>query len=390
MNEGEKIVCQICSSEVHAIKRHIEDTPQHLSDGWTIERYKKEYPDSPVISATVRDIIKKQKMEKHTKAVVGDDTTRLPLHEVFSLGAAPDAMTPTGNAINITVFGKHDHPEMVPDVDLNYVFDINLTKIILMGLEGGMPVYLWGHSGTGKTSAFDQVCAHTNRPVIRVQHTLNTEESMILGHPQLKGKIGADGSTYTETSFKPGPLALAMKYGWVYLADEYDFGVPHVLSVYQPVLEGKALIIKEAEGEWRRVDPHPNFRFVATGNTNGVGDETGLYQGTQLQNAANYERFAIVEKVLYMASEMEELVLQSQASLHKKDAVNMVKYATKIREAVERSEMSMPISPRALIHASKIGTMRGCFKKGLMLAYINRLSEIDREAATQLAQRIFV
>ena len=375
----EKIVCQICGADVHAIKKHLGVA--HKDDGWNLEKYKKKYPDAPVISARVQKILDDKAAERlYDAREIGDEDSRAPLHEVFGLGAAPEAMTPSGAPINITILGKHDYQDMVPEVDRNYVYNIGLTKIILMGLSESMPIYLWGHSGTGKTSAHEQVAARVNRPVLRVQHTLNTEESNILGHMVLRG---------SETMFKPGPLALAMKHGWIYLADEYDFGVPHVLSVYQPVLEGKPLVIKEAEGEWRVIKPHPNFRFVATGNTNGVGDESGLYQGTQLQNAANYERFAIVEKVNYMDAKIETLILQSQANLHKKDADLLVNFGSKIRTAVDASEMSMPVSPRALIHAGKIGTMRGDFVKGLELAYINRLSTIDREAARQLAQRIF-
>jgi len=375
----EKIVCQICSAEVHAIKKHL--VTAHKDEGWSLEKYKKKYPDAPVISDRVKRILDDKAAEKIYKArELGDKDSRAPFHEVFELGTAPEAMTPSGAPINIAILGKHDHQDMVPEIDRNYVYNIALTKIILMGLSESMPVYLWGHAGTGKTSAHEQVAARINRPVLRVQHTLNTEESNILGHMVLRGN---------ETMFKPGPLPLAMKHGWIYLADEYDFGVPHVLSVYQPVLEGKPLVIKEAEGEWRVVKPHPNFRFVATGNTNGVGDESGLYQGTQLQNAANYERFAIVEKVNYMDAKIETLILQSQANLHKKDADLLVKFGNKIRKLVDASEMSMPVSPRALIHAGKIGTMRGDFIKGLELAYVNRLSTIDREVARQLAQRIF-
>ena len=374
-----KIICQICNAETHVIKKHLDAA--HASDGWNLDKYKVEFPDAPIISERVRKILDDaaaKKLEDEIK--IGEKDVRIAFHEAFGLGTAPEAMTPSGKPINITLLGKHDFQDMVPDIDKNYVYNIGLMKIILMGMSENMPVYLWGHSGTGKTTAFEEVCGRTNRPMLRVQHTLNTEESNILGHTVLRGG---------ETMFKPGPLPLAMKHGWTYLADEYDFGVPHVLSVYQPVLEGKPLVIKEAEGEWRVIRPHPNFRFVATGNTNGVGDESGLYQGTQLQNAANYERFAIVEKVQYMEPDIETLVLQSQANLHKKDADLLVKYGNKIRTSVDASEMSMPISPRALIHAGKIGTMRGDFVKGLELAYINRLSTIDREAARQLAQRLF-
>lgn len=49
-----------------------------------------------------------------------------------------------------------------------------------------------------------------------------------------------------------------MKHGWMYLADEYDFAQPNVLSVYQAVLEGKPLYIKEADAANRVIKPHPN------------------------------------------------------------------------------------------------------------------------------------
>lgn len=379
MSESEKILCQICGAEVHAIQKHLQE--DHEAEGWSLDRYREEYPDAPLISERVRNLIAAKKMAEGSKSpVTNEENTRQPLNEVFDLGSAPAALTPTGAPIPITVLGKHDYPDMVPHIDKDYVHDIDLVKIILMGLEENMPTYLWGHSGTGKTTALQQVCAHTNRPVIRVQHTLNTEESHILGQTVLLGD---------RTPFQPGPLAMAMRFGWVYLADEYDFAVPHVLSVYQPVLEGNPLVIKEAEAEWRTVEPHPNFRIMATGNTNGAGDETGLYQGTQLQNAANFERFAIVKEVDYMEQKVEELVLQSKAKLHPKDAANLVKYATMIRDAVRRAEITAPISPRALIHAGQIGMMRGDFRQGIQLAYVNRLSQIDREVAEQLAQRVY-
>ena len=127
--------------------------------------------------------------------------------------------------------------------------------------------------------------------MIRAQHTASTEESQIVG--QILAK---NGSTY----FEPGLLSLAMRLGWVYLADEYDFAYPQILGIYQPVLEGEALTLKEATPEWRTVKPHAKFAFIGTGNTNGSGDETGLYQGTNIQNAANFSRFGIVAESQYM------------------------------------------------------------------------------------------
>jgi cobaltochelatase CobS len=211
-----------------------------------------------------------------------------------------------------------------------------------------------------------------------VQHTVNTEEAHILGQYIVVTEVttGSDGKEHVHsvTKFNPGPLPLAMKYGWVYCADEYDFGMPSVLAAYQPVMEGKALIIKDAPPEWRVVDPHPNFRFVATGNTNGGGDETGLYQGTQIQNAANYSRFAVTKQVGYMPPKIEAAVVAGK----------------KIRTAFSGGQISNVVSPRELINAALFGVVTGGnWREGLALAFANRLSPTDREVVDQFAQRVF-
>ncbi|BBI61791.1 hypothetical protein HSBAA_30970 [Vreelandella sulfidaeris] len=198
---------------------------------------------------------------------------------------------PSSVSIPVAVFETHDAQDMVPEVDEEFIWMPELLRDCIAALDHNIPAMFWGHAGTGKSTAWEQYAAYTNRPFIRIQHTANTEEAHIIGQ-----MLANESGTY----FEPGPLAMAMRFGWVYLADEYDFAFPQVLGVYQPVLEGKPLIIKEAPHDWRRVDPHPQFRFVATGNTNGAGDETGLYQGTNLQNAANYSRFGIVTKTSYM------------------------------------------------------------------------------------------
>jgi cobaltochelatase CobS len=103
---SDKIVCQVCSAEVHAIQKHME---VHVDEGWTIERYKEEFPDAPLISDKVRDMLAAKKMsEASSRVAAGDTDERRPLHEVFDLGTAPAAMTPTGAPIPITVMGNHN------------------------------------------------------------------------------------------------------------------------------------------------------------------------------------------------------------------------------------------------------------------------------------------
>jgi cobaltochelatase CobS len=215
--------------------------------------------------------------------------------------------------------------------------------------------------------------------LIRVQHTINTEESHIVGQWTVR-----DGATH----FELGPLAVAMKDGHLYMADEYDFAMPSVLSLYQPVMEGKALLIKEADEANRIIKPHPLFRFFATGNTNGTGDNTGLYQGTLMQNAANYERFAIVEEVHYPAREAEIRIIMGQAKLSMPLAEKLVQFGTQCREAFRSGKISLPPSPRALIHAGMVGRVRANMEIGVRQAYANRLPEADRDAVNEVLRRI--
>lgn len=250
----------------------------------------------------------------------------------------------------------------------------------MIALELNINPYVWGHKGAGKSEMFDQIAARTGRPLVRIQHTSNTEESHIVGMWTVKNG---------ETIFELGPLALAMKHGWMYLADEYDFAQPNVLSVYQAVLEGKPLYIKEADAANRVIKPHPNFRFAATGNTNGSGDETGLYQGTNLQNSANYDRFGSVIYKSYMKKEDESLIIQKRVGLCAEDADKLVDYANLVREQYANSKISDTISPRSLINAAMIGLRRNDYKHGLKLAFTNKLTQVDQQVAEDLAQRVF-
>jgi len=392
----ERIECRICGAKVHSIQLHLRDDHPEFPGGDPVAKlaeYQRQYPDAPVLSeAAKRKIAERKAVESKTTVHMAGAATavatmavggieRQAFHEVFGLGKVPAALNGRGEAIPISVLSKHGFADLVPAVDPNHVFDIELVKNCLMATELNIPLYGWGHKGAGKTTTLEQICARTNRPMLRVQHTINTEESHIIGQWTVKGG---------ETVFVPGPLALAMRNGWVYLADEYDYALPSVLSVYQPILEGKSLVIKEAMGtEWAIVQPHPQFRFMATGNTNGSGDETGLYQGTQIQNSANYDRFGVVVKVNYMPAELEEKVLQQQAKITSGDAKKLVDFANRVREAYEGNKMSDTVSPRTLIYAAKLGIRRGSFRVGLALSFINKLNKVDREVADGLAQRVF-
>lgn len=392
---NEKIKCQECGAMEHSIQIHLKSAHPDM----TVAEYQAKYPDAPLLSQMAQDALDKKRAAKaaaeSTDAVMAmagtataTVTSLIPkghllkknLHDVFDLGKVKAAMSARGEPISISCMAEHDHQDIVPDISDNYVYDIDELKNVILAMELNIPCYIWGHKGSGKSELLEQIAARTNRPFIRVQHTVNTEESHIVGQWTVKG--GA-------TEFQLGPLPTAMLNGWTYCADEYDFGMPSVLAVYQPVLEGKSLLIKEAPPHLRIIKPHSAFRFVCTGNTNGSGDETGLYQGTLIQNGANYDRFGVVINKKYMNRKAESRILQNHCKLVAADADKMVEFATLVRQAYDAAKISDTISPRTLIYASRIGVMRGSFRQGLMLSFINKLSKVDREVSEGLAQRIF-
>ena len=392
---SEKISCKICGERTHAMQIHLRDEHPDVS----LAEYQNMYPGAPILSNLALAKLEEQKA-KHaaangsspvaeapkTKAEkeappVSDAIVKKAMNEVFGLGKVKAAFNARGEPIMISTVHDAESKEFIPEVDDGYVFDIEELKDVLLGIELNKPTLVWGHKGCGKSTLFEQIAARTSRPLMRVQHTVNTEESHIVGMWTVK-----DGGTV----FELGPLPMAMKHGWVYMADEYDFGMPSVLSCYQAVLEGKSLVIKEADAANRIIKPHANFRFVATGNTNGSGDDSGLYIGTNVQNSANYDRFGVVLKKNYMAPSMETKVLLSQVrGLENDEAKKLAEFAKIVRDAFESSKISDTISPRGLINAADIGLRKTSMIRGLELSFINKLSNVDREVVTAIAQRVF-
>ncbi|SFJ49967.1 cobaltochelatase CobS [Sphingomonas sp. NFR04] len=395
---GDKVLCQICGSAEHFIPKHLANA----HPGVTEQKYKADYPEAPTKSKTFEEAAARRAAERRAQDEASQKmaakvlpftqpgtTVKKPMFEVFDMPLTDELRSPPkrgasqGDPIQIDVMQNLDvsDAEAVPAIDDSYVFRAEELKDAVMAVQLNFPLLAWGMHGTGKTSLVEQICARLHRPWVRVQHTDTTEEAHIIG--QMVVRNGG-------TEFDYGPLAEAMMRGWVYVADEYDFAHPAVIAVYQPILEGKPLYIKEAPPHQRLVKPHPNFRFIATGNTNGSGDDTGLYSGTKIGNAAAYSRFGVTIQVHYPETKTEIEILKQRVGVSQDVAEKMVDFASRIRQMYGNGELSLPISPRESIRATMIGMIKGgAFRKGIELAYANRLDSTQAEAVRQTAQRIF-
>ncbi|MEG6502967.1 AAA family ATPase [Desulfovibrio sp. 1188_IL3213] len=230
----------------------------------------------------------------------------------------------SGKPSGTTVRGYAAASAYTPAIDPDYIFHESSRDIVVwfvnpQGLQE--PLYVFGPTGCGKTSCIKQLAARLNYPVFEVTGHGRLEFADLVGHLTVK-----DGNM----TFEYGPLALAMRYGAIILLNEIDLTSPEIAAGLNSVLDGSSLCVAENGGEI--IPPHPMFRFVATANTNGAGDDTGLYQGTQRQNLAWLDRFIICE-VGYPAADVEKkLLAQRFPSLPETLCATMVDYANEVRK----------------------------------------------------------
>lgn len=403
-----KISCEACGAQCHAIKAHLQEAHgPNSSDPMTMEDYQERYPDAPLMSDVMkRKVEERRKAEAKPESEKPASTAEVkipepatpvhhldikseyvskPMFEQFGL-KKERTLNGAGKPVMVSVSTRTDSPDRIPVYE-EYYPDMDALKNVMLALEFNEPIMLYGHAGVGKTSIFRYAARNTNRRLVRVQHTAETQEHKIIGQMQVRKGFDETGKAYSYTEFALGDLPIAMKNGWVYLADEIDRAQPEVLSAYQSVLEGQPLHLPEAHEEDRVIVPHPDFRFVATGNSNGMGDETGIHRAVQRQDAATFERFSIVMQLNYLDKDDEVAMLKEKAQVSAAHAEKLWKFADKVRSQFPH-EFPLTIGPRVLIKIGRLGRLKGNFAHGVQLAYANRLPEAERKAAMDVAARI--
>ena len=226
----------------------------------------------------------------------------------------------SGSPSGRMVKGYAERSPFTPVVNPHYIFHEQSRDLVVWFIDASDPLYIFGPTGCGKSSAINQLAARLNYPTYEVTGHSRLE------FPDLIGHLTVQQGTMC---FEYGPLALAMKFGGLALINEIDLLEPSTAAGLNGILDGQPLCIPENGGEL--IAPHPMFRFAATANTNGGSDETGLYQGTLRQNAALMDRFWLCE-MTYPAPETEEVLL-AKTSPHLPEDVRkkMVSYAGEVR-----------------------------------------------------------
>jgi hypothetical protein len=234
------------------------------------------------------------------------------------------------------------------------------------------PVFITGLSGNGKTLMVEQVCAELKRECIRVNISIETDETDLLGGPTL-----VNGNVVN----RDGPVLQAMKRGAVLLIDEVDRG-SNKLMCLQGIMEGKPHYNKKS-GEM--VHPKDGFTIIATANTKGRGSDEGKYL-SQILDDAFLERFPITVEQEYPDAKTEKKILTPL--IDDKDFVeNLCQWADVVRKSYDEGATDEIISTRRLVHIAKAFEIFKDRMKAITLC-VNRFDEETKMAFLDLYSKV--
>ena len=250
------------------------------------------------------------------------------------------------------------HP-LVPKLGHEYIpreLDGNVMDIQLAARAMNDPdfasLYI-GETGVGKNVLAKHLCEQTNRPQVRVNFGINTTYEKLIGLYVPDEENG--GFTWRD-----GVLTKAVKYGWVFVADEINAAPPEVTVELNAVAEessARELFVQEKN---ELLKPHKQFRLVGTMNPN--------YAGTKDMNKAFKGRFYpfVIPHLPYNENRPESspevgiLMQKSNLGAHpegEKIATHLVALAHRMRQQADFESgqtLTTPISTRQLIQAGNL------------------------------------
>ena len=147
---------------------------------------------------------------------------------------------------------------------------------MLTYVSEGVPVYMWGAAGCGKS--------HTARQLADALGLPFYESMQVMFAHDVKG-YGDAGGNYQST-----PFFKAFTEGGVFFLDEVDASAPEALVVLNTAIANRRFDFPIVGN----VTAHPNFRVIAAGNTAMTGADLE-YVARSVQDAATENRFSFFE-----------------------------------------------------------------------------------------------
>lgn len=374
-----KVECKICGYKAHFLEPHI--VKEH---NLTAEAYQASNSGALILSEAA--LTRLQEIEAESRNVV----VEYDIKKTFGIEVSKKTTK---------VNGFRNPHATTPKIDPDYKFRKDqLTAILFSRVNAKDEKTLFvGPTGSGKTSALEQVAARLNLPYFRINMDADITRADFVGQWVLKGD---------EMEFMYGMLPRAMRTEMsMMVIDEWDCMNPSNAMALQAVLEGSPLTIAELA---KQVHAAPGSTIHCTANTIGQGDESGMYSGTQVQNFAQLDRFTMVVKVDYPEEAIERKILESKCGLtdeklaerfgvagfskndNAKSIIDrLIETGRLVREAFLKQEVTTTMSTRTIVNiANKLLTF-GSTKKAYELAYLNKLNSEDETFVREIIQRVW-
>lgn len=262
----------------------------------------------------------------------------------------------------------------IPDADPTFVWT-EPCKDVAEAIEHNERVFIYGPSGTGKSSLVREIGARTKQPVRRVSLNGETSVSDFVGHWTVNDE--------RQTVFVKGVLPTAMLEGHILQLDEVDAMQPEIGFILQQVLEPDGHLLLTDTGE--DIAPHPDFRLVATANTLGFGSDSGLYaSGTHVLNFSWLDRWDVVVHFDYLSTKQEVNLLKVRIpTLDKKLLTGLVKAAGDLRKAHAEEQLTTTLTTRRLLALCARLARGNDLQRAMATCVLNKAPEEDRKVISE-------
>lgn len=265
-----------------------------------------------------------------------NDVTDIILNSMLQKSGQQTPSAPTAQPNQTTPLSAPPVPQKTWKPKGPKVLIHKLHDKVVEAMMSGLGVMVFGPAGSGKTTLAESVAKTLNLPAYL--------SGAVRKDFKLFGFIDAHGN-YRSTTFRE-----AFENGGLFLFDEIDASDAGVLLTLNAALANRVCDFPD-----KIVKAHPDFRFMASANTNGDG-ATALYSGRQKLDGATLDRFLITtcdydnDLVISILESMCQNQTDLDVCLAWNDDVCL------IRKLAKEASIGLILSPRATFNGAKLLT----------------------------------